>query len=88
MKKYLVQIPKKANKQPRLLTIILNQAWGGSQEQTHEIPVKQLEFQFTLPNEYEYIYRKSSENGFSFDTKITYYNKSKEETIQLVPCDV
>jgi len=78
---------KRFNSEPRLLTITLNQGWGGSVKQEHTIPPDQLGFEFDLPDEYEYIYRTSVLDGFSFNVEVTYFNagKTRSETIQLVP---
>jgi len=89
--KHIVTIPasktKRFNSEPRLLTITLNQGWGGSVKQEHTIQPDQLSFEFDLPDEYEYICRTSVLDGFLFSVKVTYYNadKTRSETIQLVP---
>jgi hypothetical protein len=88
---YTVTIPqsktKRFNTEPRLLKIFLNQGWGGGEMREHLIPPDQLEFQFEIPDDYEYLYRITVLDGNTFHVTVTYYNatKSREETIELVP---
>lgn len=79
---------KRLNTEPRLLKIILENGWsgaGGTME--YLVPPDQLEFQFEIPDHYEYIYRSKVMDGYTFSVTVTYYNqtKSREETIELVP---
>jgi hypothetical protein len=88
---YTVVIPqsktKRLNIEPRLLKIILDDGWGGGRVIEHWISPDELEFQFDVPDQYEYIYRSNTMDGNTFSVKVTYYNqtKSREETIELVP---
>lgn len=94
MKKYLVQIPqskaKRLNAESRLVTINFDQSLGGSTVKEYWIPCEQLEFQFEVPEGFDYIHSTRLIDGLTFSVKVTYYNKDKtrQETIELVPCNV
>jgi hypothetical protein len=88
MKKYSVQIPqsKRLNFESCLIRINFVR-WGGLTVKEYWIPCEQLEFEFEVPDGFEYTYPTRLIDGLIFNIKVTYYNKdkTKEETIELVP---
>ncbi len=94
MKKYSVHIPqsktRRLSAEPRLIQVNLDQSWGGSTVKEYWVPCEQLEFEFEVPDGFDYIHSTRLIDGLTFSVKVTYYNKDKtrEETIELVPLNV
>jgi hypothetical protein len=89
--KYSVNIPKSKTKrfnvEPRLVKINFDQGWDTSTVKEHWITSDKTDFEFEVPDGFEYVHSTQIIDGLTFNVRVTYYNKdkTKEETIELVP---
>jgi hypothetical protein len=71
----------------RQVTIACSDGWSGDDIQVVEIAADQTEFQFQLPDEYEWIQRANHMDGPTFSIIVESFNNtgSRKETQELVP---
>lgn len=91
--KYSVAIPRPSAKRLKNVNVVVEtcEGWAGCGfKRNYPIDADQVSFEFSLPEEFEYVYTTSVIDGSTFNVYAEYSNDkgSRKETISLVPIKI